>query len=54
MEKFGRAFGDPGKGEAGAALSTLQRVKLREIAAKAGGKEKPKRVRPSAAARRWR
>ncbi len=40
VEKFGRAFGDPEKGEAGAALSTLQRVKLKEIAAKARGKAK--------------
>jgi hypothetical protein len=39
VETFGRAFGDPEKGQAGQALSTLQTVKLKEIAAKAQGKE---------------
>lgn len=41
VETFGRAFGDPEKGPAGAALSTLQGAKLKEIVAKARGKEKP-------------
>jgi hypothetical protein len=47
VKTFGRAFGDPEKGEAGQALSTLQGVKLKEIAAKAkngrkaGGGKKP-------------
>jgi hypothetical protein len=41
VETFGRAFGDPEKGQPGQALSTLQTVKLKEIAAKAkGGDEK--------------
>jgi hypothetical protein len=37
VETYGRAFGDPEKGQAGAALSILQTVKLKEIAAKAKG-----------------
>lgn len=37
VETFGRAFGDPEKGAAGAALSALQTVKLKEITAKAKG-----------------
>jgi len=42
VETFGRAFGDPEKGQPGQALSTLQTVKLKEIAAKAkGGEAKP-------------
>jgi hypothetical protein len=40
VKTFGRAFGDPEKGEAGQALSNLQAVKLKEIAAKAKGREK--------------
>jgi hypothetical protein len=35
VETYGRAFGDPEKGAAGQALSALQTVKLKEIAAKA-------------------
>lgn len=35
VETYGRAFGDPEKGASGQALSTLQTVKLKEIAAKA-------------------
>lgn len=35
VETYGRAFGDPEKGAPGQALSALQRVKLKEIAAKA-------------------
>lgn len=48
VETFGRAFGDPEKGQPGQALSTLQTVKLKEIAAKAqstrkgGGDGKPR------------
>ena len=38
VEKYGRAFADPEKGVAGASLSRLQGVKLKEIAAKAKGK----------------
>ena len=40
VKTFGRAFGDPEKGAPGEALSALQTVKLKEIAAKAQGKEK--------------
>jgi hypothetical protein len=35
VETYGRAFGDPEKGAPGQALSALQTVKLKEIAAKA-------------------
>ena len=38
VETYGRAFGDPEKGASGQALSTLQSIKLKEIAAKAKGK----------------
>jgi ABC-type enterochelin transport system substrate-binding protein len=38
IETFGRAFGDHDKGAPGAALSRLQTVKLKEIAAKARSK----------------
>ena len=43
---YGRAFGDPEKGSPGQALSALQAVKLREIAAKAKGepKERPRKA----------
>jgi hypothetical protein len=41
LKTYGRAFGDPEKGAAGQALSILQAVKLREIAAKAKGETKP-------------
>ena len=41
VKTYGRAFGDPEKGAAGAALSALQTVKLKEIAGKASG-DKPK------------
>ncbi len=37
LKTYGRAFGDPEKGAAGAALSVMQAVKLREISAKAKG-----------------
>ena len=42
VKTYGRAFGDPEKGAPGTALSMMQAVKLREIAAKAKG-EKPRR-----------
>jgi hypothetical protein len=42
VSTYGRAFADPEKGAPGAALSMRQGVKLKEIAAKAGGKLKPK------------
>ena len=47
VKTYGRAFGDPEKGAPGQALSVLQTVKLKEIAAKAKG-EKPavRRGRP--------
>ncbi|HLZ85559.1 MAG TPA: hypothetical protein VKQ54_18495 [Caulobacteraceae bacterium] len=41
VETYGRAFGDPEKGQAGSALSILQTVKLKEIAAKAKGEPRP-------------
>lgn len=46
VKTYGRAFGDPEKGGAGEALSVLQAVKLKEIAAKAKGekKELPRRA----------
>ena len=40
---YGRAFADPEKGAAGSALSALQTRKLKEIAAKAKGEDKPPR-----------
>ena len=46
VKTYGRAFGDPEKGAAGEALSALQAVKLKEIAAKAKGEKKPFRRRP--------
>ena len=48
VKTYGRAFADPEKGVAGAALSILQRIKLKEIASKAVGKatgEKPDKPR---------
>ena len=41
VKTYGRAFGDPEKGAPGEALSALQTVKLKEIAAKAKGEKKP-------------
>jgi hypothetical protein len=41
IKTYGRAFGDPEKGAAGQALSALQTVKLKEIAAKAKGEKTP-------------
>ena len=40
VKTYGRAFGDPEKGSPGQALSALQSVKLKEIAAKAKGEKK--------------
>ena len=40
VKTYGRAFGDPEKGAPGQALSALQAVKLKEIAAKAKGERK--------------
>ena len=42
VKTYGRAFGDPDKGAPGEALSALQTVKLKEISAKAEGKDKPR------------
>ena len=46
LNTYGRAFGDPEKGAAGEALSALQTVKLKEIAAKAKGEKKELKRRP--------
>lgn len=40
LEKYGSAFNDLGKGRKDDALSSLQTVKLKEIAAKARGKKR--------------
>jgi hypothetical protein len=40
LKTYCRAFGDPEKGAPGQALSALQTVKLKEIAAKAKGEKK--------------
>ncbi|HEY0106270.1 MAG TPA: hypothetical protein VGB91_09315 [Rhizomicrobium sp.] len=48
VEKYGRAFRDAEKGTAGASLSLLQAVKLKEIAGKAAGKTPWKRRRSTA------
>ena len=45
VKTYGRAFGDLEKGAAGEALSVMQAVKLKEIAAKAKGEKKPFRRR---------
>ncbi|WP_240454815.1 hypothetical protein [Caulobacter sp. 17J65-9] len=42
VKTYGRAFGDPEKGDPNAPLSVMQAVKLKQIAAKATG-EKPDR-----------
>ncbi|MDP3591335.1 hypothetical protein [Phenylobacterium sp.] len=44
VKTYGRAFGDPEKGAAGEALSALQAVKLKEIAAKAKAKGEKKEL----------
>ncbi len=41
VKTYGRAFADPEKGAAGAALSLMQAVKLGEISAKAKGRPRP-------------
>ncbi|WP_414694658.1 hypothetical protein [Phenylobacterium sp.] len=46
VKTYGRAFGDPEKGAPGEALSALQTVKLKEIAAKAKGEKKELKRRP--------
>lgn len=46
VEKYGRAFRDPDKGAPGQGLSALQGVKLKEIAAKAQGRDKAKPRKP--------
>ena len=46
VKTYGRAFGDPEKGAPGEALSALQTVKLKEIAAKAKGEKKEPKRRP--------
>jgi hypothetical protein len=40
VKTYGRAFGDPDKGAPGTTLSVMQGVKLKEISAKASGKDK--------------
>ncbi len=52
VKTYGRAFGDPEKGAPGEALSVMQHVKLKEIAAKAKGEKKPLARRPMRRARR--
>ena len=46
VKTYGRAFGDPEKGAPGEALSAMQTVKLKEIAAKAKGEKKGLQRRP--------
>ena len=46
VKTYGRAFGDPEKGAPGQALSALQAVKLKEIAAKAQGEKKGLQRKP--------
>jgi hypothetical protein len=48
VKTYGRAFGDPEKGAPGEALSAMQSVKLKEIAAKAKGEKKELKRRPFA------
>lgn len=43
VETYGRAFADPEKGARGQALSGNQAIKLKEIARKAKGEQKPMR-----------
>ena len=47
VKTYGRAFGDPEKGAPGEALSALQTVKLKEIAAKAKGEKKGLKRKPA-------
>ena len=46
VERYGRAFRDPEKGQPGVALSMLQSLKLKEIAGKAKGKKSGLRRTP--------
>jgi len=46
VKTFGRAFADPDKGAPGQALSAMQALKLKEIAAKAKGEKKELKRRP--------
>jgi hypothetical protein len=46
VKTYGRAFGDPEKGAPGQALSALQTVKLKEIAAKAKGEKRELKRKP--------
>jgi hypothetical protein len=46
VKTYGRAFGDPEKGAPGEALSAMQAVKLKEIAAKAKGEKKGLKRKP--------
>ena len=46
LKTFGRAFGDPEKGAPDQALSALQTVKLKEIAAKAKGEKREFKRKP--------
>lgn len=46
VKTYGRAFGDPEKGAPGEALSAMQALKLKEIAAKAKGETKTLKRRP--------
>jgi len=46
VKTYGRAFGDPEKGGPGEALSVMQTVKLKEIAAKAKGEKKGLQRKP--------
>ncbi len=46
LKTYGRAFGDPEKGAPGQALSALQTVKLKEIAAKAKGEKRELKRKP--------
>jgi hypothetical protein len=46
VKTYGRAFGDPEKGAPGEALSAMQHLKLKEIAAKAKGEPKAMKRRP--------
>lgn len=46
VKTYGRAFGDPEKGSPGQALSAMQAIKLKEIAAKAKGEKKGLQRKP--------
>jgi hypothetical protein len=42
VKTYGRAFADPDKGAPGSVFSAMQARKLKEIASKASGEERPK------------